>query len=91
MDVNCPAVGNGRLCMEGVGAVHAIFLYLSPVATPCSELCNQNYLSVKSQGGMTLSSQQRWHLGMTNYRYKAIIGGFSELLNRFIITRQLTN
>lgn len=57
MDVNCPAVGNGRLCMEGVGAVHAIFLYLSPVATPCSELCNQNYLSVKSQGGMTLSSQ----------------------------------
>ena len=32
--------------------------------------------------------EQRWHLGMTNYRYKAIIGGFSELLNRFIITRQ---
>ena len=32
--------------------------------------------------------EQSWHLGTTNYRYKPIIGGFSELLNRFIITRK---
>ena len=35
-----------------------------------------------------VSNKQSWHLGTTNYRYKPIIGGFSELLNRFIITRQ---